>query len=116
MGNSEEYGEYSVDDETQLQPEDTLDGELGEDILDDGFDPPDRARGAQSFGVTVAEQRQGESLDQRLAQEEPEDTRDDDDSADDSAELDGSSRPTGRDTRHGRAPEEAALHLTDETD
>lgn len=66
-----EHGEYSVDDETQLQPEDTLDGELGHDVLDDGFVPPDRPRAAQSFGITAAEQQQGESLEQRLAQEEP---------------------------------------------
>ena len=38
---TETYGDYSVDDEDQLQPEDTLDE--GGDPLDDGNTPPDES-------------------------------------------------------------------------
>jgi hypothetical protein len=62
---------YSVDDEDQLQPEDTLDDRGVDDLLDEGYSPPERPRGVNAFGTTAAEQRQGESLEQRLAQEEP---------------------------------------------
>ena len=62
---------YDLDDEDQLQPEDTLDDRGVEDLLDEGYSPPERPRGVDAFGTTVAEQRQGESLEQRLAHEEP---------------------------------------------
>jgi hypothetical protein len=52
-----------------------LDQVLGDDEVDDALDtsysPPERPRGLNAFGTTAAEERQGESLDQRLAQEEP---------------------------------------------
>jgi Family of unknown function (DUF5709) len=62
---------YDLDDEDQLQPEDTLDDRGVEDLLDEGYSPPEHPRGVDAFGTTVAEQRQGESLEQRLAHEEP---------------------------------------------
>jgi hypothetical protein len=62
---------YDLDDEDQLQPEDTLDDRGVEDLLDEGYSPAERPRGVDAFGTTVAEQRQGESLEQRLAHEEP---------------------------------------------
>lgn len=62
---------YDLDDEDQLQPEDTLDDRGVEDLLDEGYSPPERPRGGDAFGTTVAEQRQGESIEQRLAHEEP---------------------------------------------
>ena len=68
---AESLGSYSLDDEDQLQPEDTLDDRGVDDLLDEGYSPPERARGVDAFGTTVAEQRQGESIDQRLAHEEP---------------------------------------------
>ena len=67
----ESLGSYSIDDEDQLQPEDTLDDRGVDDLLDEGYSPPERPRGVDAFGTTVAEQRQGESIEQRLAQEEP---------------------------------------------
>ena len=60
--------------EDQLTSEDTLDdpeGEL-EDELDRGSAPPDRWSTGQGFGNTAYEEATGESLDQRVAQEEPE--------------------------------------------
>jgi len=57
----------------QLQPEDTLDDRGVEDVLDEGYSPPERYSAAEKFGNTAQEQAEGETLDQRLAQEEPED-------------------------------------------
>lgn len=68
---SESLGSYSLDDEDQLSAEDTLDDRGVDDLLDEGYSPPERPRGVDAFGTTAAEQRQGESLQQRLAHEVP---------------------------------------------
>ena len=68
----ESYGDYSVDDEDQLQPQDTLDDPDVEDALDRGFSPPERYSTAQDHGTTPEEEEAGETLDQRLAQEQAE--------------------------------------------
>lgn len=68
---SEQYGDYSVDDDDQLQPEDTLIDRGVDDALDEGYAPPDRWSPAQGYGNTANEEARGESLDQRLKQEEP---------------------------------------------
>jgi hypothetical protein len=70
-GDRESYGRQSVDDEDQLQPEDTLDDRGIDDILDEGWSPPDREPAHLKHGMTRDEQRQGETLDERLAEEEP---------------------------------------------
>src|SRR6478752_7763357 len=70
MSDNESYDDYSVDAETQLQPEDTLDWHGVEDILDEGYSPPEKPRGVTAFGTTVSEQHQGESLEQRLREED----------------------------------------------
>lgn len=64
---------YSLDDEDQLQPEDTLtgSGEPGEDALDSGYSPPDSARGSRAHGVTAEEQGDEETIDERIKQETP---------------------------------------------
>lgn len=64
---------YSLDDEDQLQPEDTLtgSGEPGEDALDSGYSPPDSARGSYAHGVTAGEQGDEETIDERIKQEVP---------------------------------------------
>lgn len=56
---------------SQGQPYDTLEDRGVEDILDEGFSPPEKWSPAQKFGNTAEEMREGETLDQRLAQEEP---------------------------------------------
>lgn len=71
MNGGEEYGDYSVDDETQLQPEDTLDFHGVDDVLDEGFVTREKWSPAQGFGNTAAEEHRGETLEQRLAQEMP---------------------------------------------
>jgi len=46
--------------------------ELGVDPLERGVDPPEHWSAAARHGTTPRELREGETLDQRLAQEEPE--------------------------------------------
>jgi hypothetical protein len=69
-----ELDETSVDIEeqqSQQQPYDTLDDRGVDDVLDEGIVPNQKWSPAQGFGNTAAEQREGETLDQRIAQEEP---------------------------------------------
>jgi hypothetical protein len=61
----------AVEDEGVLDSSDTLENNPAGDPLDVGYEPADRYSGVNRFGTTVAEQRQGESLDQLLAEEEP---------------------------------------------
>lgn len=70
--NREDYGDYSVDDEDQLQPEDTLNDRGVDDVLDEGYSAPEKWSPAEGFGNTADEALQGESLEQRLRQEVPE--------------------------------------------
>ena len=67
----ESMGSYSLDEEDQLQAEDTLDDRGVDDLLDEGYSPPERPRGVDAVGTTLAEQRQGETIEQRLAHEVP---------------------------------------------
>lgn len=64
------------DDGNDLDDVVDLDQAFGEDEVDDvvygtGYSPPEKPLGMTRFGTTVAEEEQGETLDQRLAQEEP---------------------------------------------
>ena len=103
----ETYGDNSIDDEDQLQPGDTLDDGDLEDVLDRGFSPPDRPPPGYDDYPTEAERRQGESLDQRLAEEEPDidpyaeddaaaDDREDENALDEQIGLDEADERTGR--------------------
>lgn len=59
------------DDPATLDTEEELDeDELGADPMD-GYDAPDGWSGVDRWGTTPAEERAGESLDQRLREEEP---------------------------------------------
>ena len=58
-------GEYSADEDDQLQPEDTLIDRGVDDVLDEGYSPPEQPHRRGSFGSTP------ESLEQLLAEEEP---------------------------------------------
>ncbi|GAA5199340.1 hypothetical protein GCM10023322_74760 [Rugosimonospora acidiphila] len=60
-----------IEDDGVLDASDTLDDDAADDPLDVGIEPADRWSGANRFGTTLAEQRAGESLDQLLAEEEP---------------------------------------------
>jgi hypothetical protein len=128
-----------IEDEGVLDASDTLEGDLVTDPLDTGVAPADRWSGANRFGTTTAEARIGESLDRRLAQEEPDvdplaDPPDDEDeivrrgyerepragrleplelSAD--GETDMLARDVGIDAG-GASAEEAAMHIVDDPD
>jgi hypothetical protein len=60
-------------DDGVLDASDTLEGEDPyEDPLDTGIEPADKWSPGERFGTTLAEERSGESLDQLLAEEQPE--------------------------------------------
>ncbi|MFI7240192.1 DUF5709 domain-containing protein [Streptomyces cyaneofuscatus] len=136
-------------DDGQDPPNDDLDLEntLGERDLDDqmeeGYSPPERPLGVDKFGTTGEEEREGESLDQRLAQEVPDVQPPDGDGIGDVAEgdgepqerIDGDARAgrlaaaddaTGRNTDvfaedvgidgGAASAEEAAVHVADDAD
>jgi hypothetical protein len=71
---SETYGDYSVDDEDQPQGDgDSLVDNRGlDDPLDEGYSPPEKWSVAEGYGNTPLEEELGETLDMRIAQEEPE--------------------------------------------
>jgi hypothetical protein len=119
----------------QLQEEDSLVDRGIEDVLDEGYSPPEKWSAAERFGNTPFEEATGESLEQRLAQEEPETTDDDGEYLDDGevgtaragrlvdpnegigededAELFGSD--VGIDGA-GASAEEAAVHIVDDSE
>jgi hypothetical protein len=63
----------------QIQEEDSLVDRGTDDVLDEGYSPPERYSAAERYGNTAEEQRAGETLDQRLSQEEPDEQPEDDD-------------------------------------
>lgn len=61
-----------LEDPGVLDPADSLDGDdLLADPLDAGVEPPDSWSAGEGYGTTLAEERAGESLDQHLAEEQP---------------------------------------------
>ena len=79
MNNADGWGDdvYQPDTSEQredtglLDAEDTLEYDGVEDPLDRGWSPPERPWAVEHTGVTAAERREGETLDQRLAEELP---------------------------------------------
>lgn len=122
----------------QLQPDETLNYRGVEDVLDEGYSPPEAWSAAESFGSTAEEQRTGESLDRRLAQEVPERDPYSDEGDDDIDDGEVGTRRSGRlvepnsgsgedaeSELHGTdvgidgaasSAEEAAVHVIDEED
>lgn len=108
----------------QLDPADSLAGELGEDPLDAGYTLPDREPSAARWPSTQEEELRGESLDQHLAEEEPDVWEIDPpepragrlvSADDDSAFPHGQDQLTARDAGRagwGASAEEAAMHIT----
>ena len=58
--------------EDQLQPQDTLEDRGVDDVLDEGISPAEHPRGVNAKGVTPLEAAEGETIDDRVRQEEPE--------------------------------------------
>ncbi len=57
--------------EDQLQGDDTLDERGVDDILDEGMSPPERPSRDLTRGITPRDDAEGETLDERLEEEEP---------------------------------------------
>jgi len=115
-----------LEDYQVLDASDTLDGEPGDDPLDRGVAPPERWSAGMRFGSTADEQESGESLDQLLAEEEPdtapdidderfEDIAGDEDAGDE--DVDGLLLDEGPDPRAGRlVAEDEGAHPDYEAD
>jgi uncharacterized protein DUF5709 len=123
----ESFEQDDIDDEGVLDPSDTLDGEPDGDPLEAGYLPTDRWSAGMRFGSTEAEERAGESLDQLLAEEEPDITLDaaeedpdeaageDEDAGDE--DVDGLLLDDGPDPRAGRlVAEDEGAHSAEESD
>jgi Family of unknown function (DUF5709) len=119
---SADLEDYSVQD-----PSDSLIGDPESDPLDRGVAPPERWSAAMKFGSTADEQEAGESLDQLLAEEEPDTALDldeddelpeDDEDTDEADEyLDGLLLDDGPDPRAGRlVAEDEGAHPDEEAD
>ncbi|MEV4231632.1 DUF5709 domain-containing protein [Streptomyces bobili] len=63
------------EDAAPLDLQDALDERTYDDILDEGYSPPEKPLGVTKHGTTAGEQHDGETLDQRLAQEVPDVSR-----------------------------------------
>src|ERR1700759_3217412 len=82
MDDAPDYDEYAAANasgDDPLTPSDTLTGDDRLGPLDAGYSPPDREPRALRYGVTADEEIRGESLDYKLAEEEPDITDADDD-------------------------------------
>ena len=76
MPDERRHESSDLDDYEVQEPSDSLSGDPGYDPLDRGVAPPERWSAGMRYGVTANEQSDGESLDQLLAEEEPDDTAD----------------------------------------
>ena len=119
---SADLEDYEVEDST-----DTLSGPPGDDPLDRGVVPPERWSAGMRFGDTADEQASGESLDQLLAEEEPdtaldlddedEDSEGGEDEDEDEEYIDGLLLDDGPDPRAGRlVAEDEGAHPDNEAD
>uniref|UniRef100_A0AAU3GN66 DUF5709 domain-containing protein n=1 Tax=Streptomyces sp. NBC_01401 TaxID=2903854 RepID=A0AAU3GN66_9ACTN len=85
-----------------LDPENVIDEPDLDEMLDTGYSPPEKPLGVSKYGTTGEEQREGESLDGRLAQEVPEDDPLPADRAADGPEDNGPEEDDAGDERAGR--------------
>lgn len=99
------------EDAAPLDLQDALDEGTYDDTLDEGYSPPERPLGVTKYGTTAAEQHDGETLDQRLAQEVPDVTEPPGDEVGDLPQGEGEPLdPEAGEERAGRlvAPDEGA--------
>jgi len=118
---SADLEDYEVEDAS-----DTLIGDPGDDPLDGGVVTPERWSAGIRYGTTAGEQQGGESLDDLLAEEEPDTPADvDDEDPEDFAgdpdvaeeDLDGLLLDDGADPRAGRlVAEDEGAHPDTEAD
>ena len=79
MPDEPRYESADLEDYEVQDASDTLEGDPGDDPLDSGVIAPQHWSAGMKFGSTAAEQEEGESLDQLLAEEEPDITDEVDD-------------------------------------
>jgi hypothetical protein len=72
FGDSVYEGGEAVADADVYDPTDDLSGDDPDELGDEGYNPPDREPYGLRHVPTEAEERAGESLDEHLAEEEPE--------------------------------------------
>ena len=132
MPDETRHESQDLEDYEVLDASDTLDGKPGDDPLDRGVATPDRWSAGMRYGTTSEEEQEGESLDQHLAEEEPDDafdTGDEDDDEDEESgyftgdediadeDIDGLLLDDGPDPRAGRlVAEDEGAHTVDEAD
>jgi hypothetical protein len=86
-------------DSGQLQPDETLVDRGVDDVLDEGMSPPEKLQGSRAKGTTANEQREGETIEERLRQEEADvdlEPSGDDDEFDDPADRFAGGERSGR--------------------
>lgn len=66
-------GQVAAGDSDQLQAGDTLDERGVDDLLDEGYSPPERPSVGWRRGYSTDDDWYGQNLDSRLSQEEPDD-------------------------------------------
>jgi hypothetical protein len=117
MADSRKHESEDLEDYEVLDASDTLDGDPGDDPLDRGVVTPDRWSAGTRYALQGEED--SESLDELLAEEEPDDTADEDDeSLDENAperDVARYERDNGPDPRAGRlvSPDEDGDDVTD---
>jgi hypothetical protein len=132
MPDERRHESSDLEDYDLQEPSDSLSGDPGFDPLDRGVAPPERWSAGIRYGVTADEQADGESLDQLLAEEEPDEGADlvedepedledqeeieqDEDAGDE--DLDGLLLDDGPDPRAGRlVAEDEGAHPDEEED
>jgi hypothetical protein len=72
----------AIEDAENLDPVENLTSDDPDEIMQTGYNPPDREPYNLRHAPTPEEEREGESLDERLSEEEPEVSVDDIDRAD----------------------------------
>lgn len=121
----------AVEDAENLDPVENLTGDDPDELMQTGYNPPDREPYNLRHAPTPAEEREGESLDERLAEEEPENTVDDmvddveepragrlvapDEGAHPDEEADEVATDVGP-AGYASSSEEAAVHIQEEDD
>jgi len=133
MSQERRHESSDLEDYEVQEPNDSLSPDQGYDPLDRGVAPPERWSAGIRYGTTAGEQEEGESLDQLLAEEEPDDAldrteaefsededEDEDLGADEDAgdeDVDGLLLDDGPDPRAGRlVAEDEGAHPDDEED
>jgi hypothetical protein len=66
-----ERDDYEQTQDGIINPEDELSEGPMDAVLEQGYSPPERPLALDKFGTTLTEEREGETLDQRLAEEVP---------------------------------------------